>query len=90
MCVRVPALGRFLQNGFDGSNSQGSEWPWVVVLCHSTHAYMLSRQLLYTAITRAKAGVVLVGDKKGLSMALKNVAPSRRNTSLVERLKGAA
>ena len=70
--------------------SQGSEWPWVVVLCHSTHAFMLSRQLLYTAITRAKEGVVLVGDPKGLKLALKNVAPARRNTSLVERLREAS
>lgn len=69
--------------------SQGSEWPWVVVLCHSTHAYMLSRQLLYTAITRAKKGVVLVGDERGLDLALMNVAPTKRNTTLVERLKGA-
>lgn len=67
--------------------SQGSEWPWVVVICHSTHSYMLSRQLLYTAITRAKKGVVIVGDEKGLDLALKNVAPSKRNTTLIERLK---
>jgi len=67
--------------------SQGSEWPWVVVVCHSTHAYMLSRQLLYTALTRAKEGVLIVGDKRGLELAIKNVAPSRRNTSLVEWLR---
>lgn len=70
--------------------SQGSEWPWIVVVCHSTHTYMLSRQLIYTAITRAKKGVVLVGDEAGLERALKNVAPSKRNTSLTERLRGAA
>lgn len=70
--------------------SQGSEWPWIVVVCHSTHSYMLSRQLLYTAITRAKKGVVLVGDEVGLERALGNTAPEKRNTGLVERLRGAA
>ena len=67
--------------------SQGSEWPWVVVVCHSTHAFMLSRQLIYTAITRAKEGVVIVGDRKGIALALKNVSPSKRNTGLVERIR---
>lgn len=65
---------------------QGSEWPWAVVVCHSTHTRMLSRQLLYTAITRAKTGVVLVGDDKGLERALKHAGPARRNTTLTPRL----
>lgn len=68
--------------------SQGSEWPWVVVCCHSTHSFMLSRSLLYTALTRAKVGVVLVGDMPGLRHAIGNVQPIKRNTSLVERLRG--
>jgi exodeoxyribonuclease V alpha subunit len=67
--------------------SQGSEWPWVVVLCHSGHTFMLARQLLYTAITRAKQGVVIVGDRKGVERAIANIDPTKRNTSLVERLK---
>lgn len=67
--------------------SQGSEWPWVIVVCHSAHTFMLSRQLVYTAVTRAKKGVLLVGDKKGLASALKNVAPSQRFTTLAERLR---
>lgn len=61
---------------------QGSEWPWVIVVCHSTHTHMLSRQLLYTALTRAKVGVVLVGDKKGIRAALKDTSPALRNTEL--------
>lgn len=68
--------------------SQGSEWPWVIVLCHSTHFRMLSRPLLYTAVTRAKKGVVLVGDKAGLERALGNTDDAKRNTTLVERLQG--
>jgi exodeoxyribonuclease V alpha subunit len=67
--------------------SQGSEWPWVVVFVHSTHTRMLTRQLLYTAITRAKRGVVLVGDRLGIERAVANESDSKRNTGLVERLR---
>ncbi|NIR31690.1 MAG: AAA family ATPase [Gammaproteobacteria bacterium] len=68
--------------------SQGSEWPWVVVVCHSTHTYSLGRQLLYTAITRAKKGVIVVGNKKGIRAAIAEKEPPKRNTGLVERLRG--
>jgi len=67
--------------------SQGSEWPWVVVLCHSTHTHMLTRQLLYTAVTRAKVGVVLVGDEQGLNHAVKTVKDARRNTGLADAVR---
>jgi exodeoxyribonuclease V alpha subunit len=66
--------------------SQGSEFAWVIVVCHSCHAFILSRQLLYTAITRAKRGVVLIGDRKGLERALANRRTDERNTTLVARL----
>ena len=67
--------------------AQGSEWDWVVVICHSSNEYMWSRQLLYTAVTRAKKGVVLIGDKAGISAALNNDAPRQRTTTLAERLR---
>lgn len=70
--------------------SQGSEWPWVVVLAHSTHTRMLTRQLLYTAITRAKRGVVLIGDRKGLDAALRQTRDADRNTGLRDRIEAAA
>jgi exodeoxyribonuclease V alpha subunit len=66
--------------------SQGSEFAWVVVLVHSTHTQMLSRNLLYTAITRAKKGVVIVGDRTGVERAVKNARDMKRNTGLVDRL----
>ena len=69
--------------------SQGSEWPWVVVFVHSTHTMMLTRQLIYTAITRAKVGVVIVGDKTGIERAVRETKDARRNTALVERLRAA-
>lgn len=67
---------------------QGSEAPWAVVVCHSTHTFILSRQLLYTAITRGKQGVLLVGNRKGIEVALSEKRPPRRNTALVERMRG--
>jgi exodeoxyribonuclease V alpha subunit len=68
--------------------AQGSEFPWVVCVVHSTHSHMLTRQLLYTAVTRAKKGVVIVGDKKGLRHALSERKPATRNTGLIERMRG--
>lgn len=67
--------------------SQGSEWDWVVVVCHSAHNTMWSRQLLYTAVTRAKKGVIIIGDDRGLAEALSNDDPRNRNTTLARRLR---
>lgn len=68
--------------------SQGSEFPWVIVVAHSTHSFILSRQLLYTAVTRGKAGVVIIGDEKGMRRALKARTTDARHTALIERLRG--
>ena len=62
--------------------SQGSEWPLVVVACHTTHNIMLQRDLIYTAITRGKAKVVLVGTRKALDKAVRGVAAAKRLTLL--------
>lgn len=68
--------------------SQGSEWPVVVVLCHSCHGGMLTRKLLYTALTRASRKVVLIGDPAGLKSALSVVRDDARRTMLRGRLCG--
>ena len=68
--------------------SQGSEWPAVVVVCHSEHSFMLTRQLLYTALTRAKGEVYIVGDERGLQIALRTVKDAQRRTLLQQRLRG--
>lgn len=68
--------------------AQGSEFPWVVVVCHSTHSYILTRQLLYTAVTRGKQGVILIGDMLGIERALAEKKPAVRNTALIERITG--
>jgi exodeoxyribonuclease V alpha subunit len=68
--------------------SQGSEFPCVVIPLHTQHYMMLQRNLLYTAVTRGKKLVVLVGTKKALSMAVRRQDTSQRFTALRKRLKG--
>ena len=53
-----------------------------------THYVMLQRNLLYTGVTRAKKLLVIVGTKKSLSAAIRNVSVTKRNTLLTERLRG--
>lgn len=65
---------------------QGSEVKWAVVVCHSAHSSMWNRQLLYTAVTRAREGVVLVGDRAGLQRALEVNDPANRRCGLISLL----
>jgi exodeoxyribonuclease V alpha subunit len=67
--------------------SQGSEYPAVVIPLVWEHYVMLQRNVLYTAITRARKLVVLVGDPRAMKRALQNTDSTRRNTRLAERLK---
>jgi exodeoxyribonuclease V alpha subunit len=62
--------------------SQGSEFPCVVIPLSTQHYVLLERSLLYTAITRAKRLVVLVGDPKALSLAVRKQENRRRFTGL--------
>ncbi len=66
--------------------SQGSEYDSVAVVCHDAHQSMWSRQLLYTAITRSKSMVYLVGTKSAIEGALRNDSPQNRITTLKERI----
>ena len=66
--------------------SQGSEFPCVVIPLHTQHYLMLRRNLLYTAVTRGKKLVVLVGSKKALGMAIRRADTGKRCTALQERL----
>lgn len=87
-CVTVPGVGRFLQNGFDGSNSQGSEWPIVIVAIddHGGARYVCDRAWLYTAISRARKVCMLVGDETVARGMVARQAISSRKTFLVERI----
>lgn len=67
--------------------SQGSEYPVVVMPVFTSHYVMLQRNLLYTGVTRAKKGLVLVGQKKAVGMAVRNMTVNKRNTMLDVRLK---
>jgi exodeoxyribonuclease V alpha subunit len=70
--------------------SQGSEYPVVVMPVTTQHFIMLQRNLLYTAVTRAKRMVVLVGTKKAIAIAVKNNKIEIRNSLLKDFLKGEA
>lgn len=67
--------------------SQGSEYPAVIIPILSQHFLLLQRNLIYTAVTRGKNLVVLVGSKKALAMGIKNDRIVRRYTYLAERLR---
>ncbi|MBP3231671.1 MAG: ATP-dependent RecD-like DNA helicase [Anaerovibrio sp.] len=69
--------------------SQGSEYPVVILPLVPGHRIMLQRNLLYTAITRAKKKVILIGSKAALNTAVANNRTARRYTLLTERLAGA-
>ncbi len=66
--------------------SQGSEYPAVVIPFTMNHFVMLSRNLLYTAVTRGKRLVVIVGDKRALSLSLAEIRKEARSTGLAARL----
>ncbi len=66
--------------------SQGSEYPAVVIPVLTQHYAMLQRNLLYTGITRGKRLVVLVGQRKAVAIAVKNVSGRRRWSKLGEWL----
>ncbi len=67
--------------------SQGSEFPAVVVPLLRQHSIMLARNLIYTAVTRGRKQVILVGDPTAYAMAVRNASDSRRITGLLPRLK---
>ena len=67
--------------------SQGSEFPCVIIPMHNSHYVMLQRNLLYTAITRGKKLVIVIGQAKAVSRAMANDKVMDRNTMLAERLR---
>lgn len=67
--------------------SQGSEYPCVIIPMHTQHYVLLQRSLIYTAITRAKKLVIVLGTKKALQLAVTRAESRERTTTLSERLK---
>ena len=70
--------------------SQGSEYPAVVIPLLTQHYTMLQRNLVYTGVTRGKRLVVLVGQKKAVAIAVKNISGRQRWSKLKEWLGGQA
>lgn len=68
--------------------SQGSEYHTVIMALVNSHSIMLQRNLFYTAVTRAKRKVILVGTKRAVQTAVQNQRTSRRFTLLIPRLQG--
>ena len=97
--VTVNYDGRYIDYPFENINeldfayattihkSQGSEYQTVIIPMLAAHKILLSRNLLYTAVTRAKKRVLLVGQKKALYMANQKSGVGRRNTILAERMQ---
>jgi exodeoxyribonuclease V alpha subunit len=98
--LQVEVDGRLVDYGFDELDelvlayavtvhkAQGSEYPAVVLPLLTQHYLMLQRNLLYTAITRGRRLVVIVGSKKALAIAVKNDKTQKRFTLLKRRLMG--
>ena len=70
--------------------SQGSEFPVVVIPISTQHGMMLQRNLLYTAITRGRHLVILVGEERAMQQAVHTIKSTRRHTRLQERLQAPA
>jgi exodeoxyribonuclease V alpha subunit len=66
---------------------QGSEFPAAVIVLHNAHFMLLNRALLYTALTRAKELVVLVGDPRAMARAARNALSYETNSRLLDRLR---
>jgi len=67
--------------------SQGSEYPAVIIPILTEHYIMLQRNLIYTAVTRGRKLVILVGSRKALAIGVKNDKTLKRYTLLKERMK---
>jgi exodeoxyribonuclease V alpha subunit len=68
--------------------AQGSEYDTVVFICHSSHKWMLTRRQVYTALSRAKKQLVIIGERSALDRASRNLRDAGRNTALVEFMQG--
>jgi len=67
--------------------AQGCEVPVVVTICHRSHARMLTRPLVYTAITRARRACVVIGEQAAMEIAVRRDDSGARHSGLAERLR---
>lgn len=66
--------------------SQGSEYKSVIINLQCAHSVMLVRPLIYTAITRAKEKVLIVGERRALCTAIRRIDTEQRGTKLAQRI----
>lgn len=85
-CFKMPKEPQFVQNGFVGSNCQGSGIPYVIVACDPGAYQLLTKQWLYTALSRAKKYCVLVGTDKSINQCVKTDRVTKKSTWLAELL----
>jgi ATP-dependent exoDNAse (exonuclease V) alpha subunit/intein/homing endonuclease len=86
--IEVEGIHSFIAGGgFVCHNSQGSEYPAAIIAIHTQHYTMLQRNLVYTALTRAKKLAVFIGSKRAIAMAVRNRNVVPRNTRLAQRLQ---
>lgn len=85
-CFKMPKEPQFVQNGFVGSNCQGSGIPYVIVACDPGAYQLLTKQWLYTALSRAKKYCTLVGTDKSINQCVKTDRVTRKSTWLAELL----
>jgi hypothetical protein len=86
MDIEIPSPHLISFSCFVGHNSQGSEFPIVLIPMHTSFYIMLKRRLLYTAVSRARVSVAIVGQAKAVSMAIGNHDPRARRTLLLDYL----
>lgn len=67
--------------------SQGSEYSSVIISLQMAHSIMLTRPLIYTAVTRGKSKVIIVGERQALCVSIKKLSTEKRATCLAERIK---
>jgi len=83
--AQLPSLS--LAYAISVHKSQGSEYPCVVLPLHTQHFLLLKRNLLYTAVSRARKLLVVVGSSRALEIAIHEVGDATRFTRLAERLR---
>lgn len=67
--------------------SQGSEYPAVILLLDTSHYLLLQRNLVYTAVTRARKLVVIIGSRRALTLAIRNAKVEQRHSQFAARLR---
>ncbi len=80
VCIEVPEGHRFVQDGFCAWNSQGSEFDNIILPIVRSQGRMLQRNLLYTAVTRARCRVWLLGEESAIQQAIRNNKVVHRGT----------